>query len=175
MSVHRHHKPRVGKDIQALYVAMQLWDLHNIFSSPQRGLNELIMSSNFQRPRILISFKWWDLKASFEGIRCHHPPPPAPHSNMAGEAQFQGYNCRQVNNHNNSIWYSSGSKVDVCYSDTFLSLSAPTRTHFSWNMKYGISGRWLANPNCVRSHLPYDFWSSYEYFIHYHNEDSRAH
>ena len=35
-----------------------------------------------------------------------------------------------------------------------------------------ISARRLANPNSARSHFPHDFWSSYEYLIHYQSEHS---
>ena len=33
---------------------------------------------------------------------------------------------------------------------------------------------WLANPSWGCRHFPCDFWSSYEYLIHYQSEDSRA-
>ena len=42
-------------------------------------------------------------------------------------------------------------------------------------MEHVISMRWLVHSNRGRSHFPYDFWSSYEYPIHYQSEDSCAH
>ena len=47
--------------------------------------------------------------------------------------------------------------------------------HLSWDMKHMISLRWLANPKRGPSHFPYNFWSSYEYLIHYQSEDLHAH
>ena len=42
-------------------------------------------------------------------------------------------------------------------------------------MKYVISTRWLASPNQGLSHFHHNFWSSYEYLINFHNEDSCVH
>ena len=42
-------------------------------------------------------------------------------------------------------------------------------------MEHVISAKSLANPNCAHSHLPHNFWSSYEYRIHYQSEDFHAH
>lgn len=39
---------------------------------------------------------------------------------------------------------------------------------------FDLSTRWLANLICICSHLPPDFLGSYEYRLHYGNEDSRA-
>ena len=58
-------------------------------------------------------------------------------------------------------------KVDVCYSDYFLSARSACTI---W--KHVISVRWLANPNCARRHLPHNFQSLHEYLVHYQGEDS---
>ena len=47
--------------------------------------------------------------------------------------------------------------------------------HFSFDIKYLISTRWLANPNWGCSHFPQIPWSSYDYLIRHQSEDSHAH
>ena len=41
-------------------------------------------------------------------------------------------------------------------------------------MKYIISRSQLTNPTQGHSHFLHNFWSSYEYIIHYQSGDSRA-
>ena len=38
-------------------------------------------------------------------------------------------------------------------------------------MKHAISARWLANPNQASSQFLHDFWSLFEYLVHYQSED----
>ena len=47
--------------------------------------------------------------------------------------------------------------------------------HVSLDMKHVLNTEWLASANRGHGHFPHYFWSSYEYFIHYQSEDSRAH
>ena len=40
--------------------------------------------------------------------------------------------------------------------------------HFFLGLKHAISTRWLANPHQGCNHIPHNFWSSYDYLIHFH-------
>ena len=74
-----------------------------------------------------------------------------------------------------SVWILPRKKLRL--SCAIRMLSTLHLLYFSWDMKHAIRATWLASPNRDRSsHLPHNFWSSYEYLIYYHrSEDSLAH
>jgi hypothetical protein len=54
-------------------------------------------------------------------------------------------------------------------------LLCPNHAPLSEDMTHIISVRWFESPYQGRSHIPHNFWSSYENLIHYRSEFPRAH